>query len=118
MDTTPPPTITQALDSLTKRNESLEKIMIYFMVFLGIFGALLIVSAAFSSEAAARVVGLTGGSTFGALIIFPYSKIQDLRKQNIIIGMLAAIIDRFQDKMGTDTFSNLIKVLAEYALRK
>jgi len=110
------PTVSEALKTLTKRNELHEKVMLFFMVALGIFGLGLLIYA-FLSKGPERIAGIVGGVLFEALILLPYNRIQSIRNQNIVIGMLAAIIDRFQDKVDSKTLNELIKDLLGYALK-
>jgi len=111
------PTVLEALKTLTKRNEFHERVMLFFMGILGLFGLFLLIFGFFRTGIE-RVAGIGGGALFEALILLPYNKVQDLRKQNIVIGMLAAIIDRFQDKVDSETLNGLIKELLEYTLKR
>lgn len=112
------PTVSQALEVLTRRNEFHEKLMLGIMGFLALFGIALLVYAAVGASGTERVVALVGGGLAEGLIFVPYSKIQDLRKQNIIIGMMAAIIDRFQDKVPAETLDDLLKGLLNAAVAR
>jgi uncharacterized membrane protein YgaE (UPF0421/DUF939 family) len=111
------PSISDALKGLTKRNELHEKIMIIFAASLFIIGLAVMISAIFlSNEVYGKVIGGGIGFIIEVLIIIPFNKIQDIRKQNLLMGMLAAIIDRFQDKLDSATLNELIKELLEHSL--
>jgi hypothetical protein len=115
------PTILEALNSLTKSNQFHERILLTIMGILGFFGvALLIWAGTLGSQGnnLERLTMIIGGVLFEALILLPYNKIQDLRKQNIVIGILAAIIDRFQDKVASETLNKVIQDLLQYSLKR
>jgi hypothetical protein len=114
------PTVSEALTSLTKSNRFHERVLLAIMTILGLFGVALLIWAGTLAQGnnMERVTMIIGGVLFEALIIVPYNKIQDLRKQNIIIGILAAIIDRFQDKVASETLNKVIQELLQYSLRR
>ncbi len=106
-----------ALQSLTMRNNFHKKIMLGITGILGLSGLILLVYA-FSVEGTERIVGLVGGALFEVMIILPYNKIQDLRKQNIMIGMVTCVIHRFQDKVAPETLNELVGELLQHSLRR
>ena len=110
------PTVLQALTELTKRNAFHEKVMIGMMGILFAIGICFLLVGYYGRDLE-RVIGLIGGSLFEMMIILPYNRIQDLRKQNIVVGILAAVIDRFQDKVAAETLNGVVKDLLSYALR-
>ncbi len=109
--------ISQVLESLTKRNKFHKKVMLGILTTLGLSGVILL-SLAFLMEGTQRVVMLVGGGLLVVMIILPYSQIQNLRKQTMAIDMTASVIDRLQDKVASETLNTLVTELLEYSLRR
>lgn len=109
--------IVQALESLAKRNKFHEKVMLGILTILGLSGVTLL-SLAFFMEGTQRVVMLVGGGLLVVMTFLPYNQIQNLRKQNMSIDMIASVIDRLQDKVASETLSTLVTQLLEYSLRR
>ncbi len=109
--------ISQVLESLTKRNKFHEKIMFGLLTILGLSGVILL-SLAFFMEGTQRVVMLVGGGLLVVMTFLPYNQIQILRKQNMAIDMISGVIDGLQDKVASDTLNTLVTELLEYSLRR
>ncbi len=110
--------ISQVLESLTKRNKFHEKIMFGLLTILGLSGVTLLSLAFLMMEGTQRVVMLVGGSLLVVMTFLPYNQIQILRKQNMAIDMIAGVIDGLQDKVASDTLNTLVTELLEYSLRR
>jgi len=111
------PGILDCLNNLTKRNSAHEKLMVGFSIVLFVLGIVLIIVALSKGGVEQATVAL-GGTIVEVLILLPLNKIQSLRKENIVIGMLASIIDRFQDKVDSESLHKLIEDLLEYIVKK
>ena len=109
--------IVQALESLAKRNKFHEKVMLGILTILGLSG-LILLSLAFFMEGTQRVVMLVGGGLLVVMTFLPYTQIQNLRKQTMVIDMIASVIDRLQDEVASETLSTLVTELLEYSLRR
>jgi hypothetical protein len=111
------PTILHMLESLAKHNKFRRKIMLGIMALLGASGVSLLSGAIFS-EGAERVGMLVGGTMSGMMMFLPYNEIQSLRRQDTVITMVAAVIDRFQHKIATETLTRLVGELLQDSLRR
>ncbi|MFQ5910777.1 MAG: hypothetical protein ACE5IJ_08690 [Thermoplasmata archaeon] len=109
--------IVRALESLAKRNKFHEKVMLGILTILGLSGVILL-SLAFLVEGTQRVVMLVGGGLLVVMTFLPYNQIQNLRKQNMSIDMIASVVDRLQDKVASETLNTLVTQLLEYSLRR
>ena len=90
-------TIADALEFVVERNTFHSKIIIGIATLFGVSGVILL-SRAFSTQGPQRMVMLVGGGLLIVTILFLYERIQNLRKQNLVMEMVVAIISRIQDE--------------------
>lgn len=109
--------IVQALESLAKLNRFHEKIMLGMVTVLGLAGFILLIFASLT-EGTDRVVTLVGGVVFVVLTFLPYNQIQNLRKQNLVIGMILAVTAHLQEEVTTETLNELMRELLQFSLRR
>lgn len=109
--------IVQALESLAKLNRFHEKIMLGIVTVLGLAGVILLIFASLT-EGTDRVVTLVGGGVFLVLTFLPYNQIQNLRKQNLVIGMTLAVTAHLQEEVTTETLNELMRELLQFSLRR
>lgn len=109
--------IVQALESLAKRTRFHEKIMLGMVAVLGLAGVILLIFASFT-EGTDRVVTLVGGAAFIVLTFLPYNQIQNLRKQNLLIGIILVVTAHLQEEVATETLNELTRELLEFSLRR
>jgi len=108
--------IAEVLEFLAGRNTFHSKIIIGIATLFGVSGVILL-SRAFSTQGPQLVVMLVGGGLFIVTILFLYEQIQNLRKQNLVMEMVVAVISRIQDEATTDRISELAEQIAELAGR-
>jgi Tfp pilus assembly protein PilF len=109
-------TIADALEFVVERNTFHSKIIIGIATLFGVSGVILL-SRAFSTQGPQRMVMLVGGGLLIVTILFLYEQIQNLRKQNLVMEMVVAVISRIQDEATTDRISELAGQIAELAGR-
>ena len=109
-------TIADALEFVVERNTFHSKIITGIATLFGVSGVILL-SRAFSTQGPQRVVILVGGGLLIVTTLFLYERIQNLRKQNLVMEMVVAVISRIQDKAPTERISELAGQIAELAGR-
>ena len=109
-------TIADALEFAVERNTFHSKIITGIATLFGVSGVILL-SRAFSTQGPQRVVMLVGGGLLIVTTLFLYERIQNLRKQNLVMEMVVAVITRIQDKAPTERISELAGQIAELAGR-
>src|SRR3972149_3848556 len=107
-------TIADALEFVVERNTFHSKIITGIATLFGVSGVILL-SRAFSTQGPQRVVMLVGGGLLIVTILFLYEQIQNLRKQNLVMEMVVAVISRIQDKATTERISELAGQISELA---
>jgi len=108
--------IAEVLEFLAGRNTFHSKIIIGIATLFGVSGVILL-SRAFSTQGPQLVVMLVGGGLLIVTILFLYEQIQNLRKQNLVMEMVVAVISRIQDKATTERISELAGQISELAGR-
>ncbi|MGH7381532.1 MAG: tetratricopeptide repeat protein [Candidatus Methylomirabilales bacterium] len=109
-------TIAEALEFAVERNTFHSKVIIGIATLFGVSGVILL-SRAFSTQGPQRMVMLVGGGLLIVTILLLCERIQNLRKQNLVMEMVVAVISRIRDEATTDRISELAGQIAELAGR-